>query len=214
MFYRAPELRRPRHGQSASGRRRASAHLRRRAHRLPVHPRLPPRRRRAESSSWSPAPTAGSCARPQARPPCIEPGQEQDYAAAHAPDGFELVIDAAGPPSVVPTAMAVAAAGARILLFGQQTQGARAEIEPQLANEKELTILGSYAAGNVMCETVRLLEHPGLDGREADIPPATAGTGPGGLPADGRRAKPEGDGLPVGARGPGLVYLAAPIQGA
>jgi len=47
-------------------------------------------------------------------------------------------------------------------LFGQQTQGAVAAIEPALANEKELTILGSYAAGNVMCETVRLLEHPGL----------------------------------------------------
>jgi (R,R)-butanediol dehydrogenase/meso-butanediol dehydrogenase/diacetyl reductase len=93
----------------------------------------------------------------------LEPGQEQDYAAAHAPDGFELVIDAAGPPSVVPAAMAVAASGARILLFGQQTQGARAEIVPQLANEKELTMLGSYAAGNVMCETVRLLEHPGLE---------------------------------------------------
>ena len=66
-------------------------------------------------------------------------------------------------PSVVPAAMAMAASGARILLFGQQTQGARAEIVPQLANEKELTILGSYAAGNVMCETVRLLEHPGLE---------------------------------------------------
>lgn len=92
----------------------------------------------------------------------LEPGQEQDYAAAHVPDGFELVIDAAGPPAVVPKAMAVAAAGGRLLLFGQQTQGALTEIEPALANEKELTILGSYAAGNVMGETVRLLEHPGL----------------------------------------------------
>jgi (R,R)-butanediol dehydrogenase/meso-butanediol dehydrogenase/diacetyl reductase len=92
----------------------------------------------------------------------LEPGQEQEYAAAHAPDGFELIIDAAGPPTVVPRAMAAVAAGGRIVLFGQQTQGARAEIEPQLANEKELTILGSYAAGNVMYETVRLLEHPGL----------------------------------------------------
>ena len=105
---------------------------------------------------WPYAQAAGATA-------VLEPGQEQDYVAEHAPDGFELVIDAAGPPSVVPTAMAVAAAGARILLFGQQTQGARAEIEPQMANEKELTILGSYAAGNVMCETVRLLEHPGLE---------------------------------------------------
>jgi len=92
----------------------------------------------------------------------IEPGQERDYVAAHAPDGFELIIDAAGPPAVVAKAMAVAAAGSRILLFGQQTQGAATAIEPALANEKELTILGSYAAGNVMCETVRLLEHPRL----------------------------------------------------
>jgi 2-desacetyl-2-hydroxyethyl bacteriochlorophyllide A dehydrogenase len=104
---------------------------------------------------WPYAEAAGATA-------VLEPGQEQDYVAEHAPDGFELVIDAAGPPAVVPTAMAVAAAGGRILLFGQQTQGARAEIVPQLANEKELTILGSYAAGNVMCETVRLLEHPGM----------------------------------------------------
>jgi 2-desacetyl-2-hydroxyethyl bacteriochlorophyllide A dehydrogenase len=104
---------------------------------------------------WPYAQAAGATA-------VLEPGQEQDYVADHVPDGFELVIDAAGPPEVVPKAMAVAAAGARILLFGQQTQGALAEIEPALANEKELTILGSYAAGNVMCETVRLLEHPGL----------------------------------------------------
>jgi 2-desacetyl-2-hydroxyethyl bacteriochlorophyllide A dehydrogenase len=104
---------------------------------------------------WPYAQAAGATA-------VLEPGQEQDYVAEHAPDGFELVIDAAGPPAVVPTAMAVAAAGARILLFGQQTQGARAEIVPQVVNEKELTILGSYAAGNVMCETVRLLEHPGM----------------------------------------------------
>jgi 2-desacetyl-2-hydroxyethyl bacteriochlorophyllide A dehydrogenase len=103
-----------------------------------------------------------SCAETAGATAVLEPGQEQDYAAAHVPEGFELVIDAAGPPAVVPRAMAVAASGARILLFGQQTQGARAEIEPQLANEKELTILGSYAAGNVMSETLRLLEHPGL----------------------------------------------------
>jgi len=92
----------------------------------------------------------------------IEPGQEEDYAVGHAPDGFELIIDGAGAPTVVAKAMAVVAAGGRILLFGQQTQGALAEVEPALANEKELTIHGSYAAGNVMCETVRLLEHPGL----------------------------------------------------
>jgi len=104
-----------------------------------------------------------SCAQTAGATAVLEPGQEQDYAAAHVSDGFELVIDAAGPLSVVPAAMAVAASGARILLFGQQTQGARVEIEPQLANEKELTILGSYAAGNVMCETVRLLEHPSLE---------------------------------------------------
>jgi len=104
-----------------------------------------------------------SCAETAGATAVLEPGQELEYAAAHAPDGFELVIDAAGPPSVVPAAMAVAASGARILLFGQQTQGARAEIVPQVANEKELTILGSYAAGNVMCETVRLLGHPGLE---------------------------------------------------
>jgi 2-desacetyl-2-hydroxyethyl bacteriochlorophyllide A dehydrogenase len=103
-----------------------------------------------------------SCAETAGATAVIEPGQEQEYSATHAPDGFELVIDAAGPPAVVPTAMAVAAAGARVLLFGQQTQGARAEIVPQLVNEKELTILGSYAAGNVMGETLRLLEHPSL----------------------------------------------------
>jgi len=104
---------------------------------------------------WPYAEAAGATA-------VIEPGQEQDYAAVHASDGFELIIDAAGAPPVVARAMAVAAVGGRILLFGQQTQGALAEIEPALANEKELTILGSYAAGHVMCETVRLLEHPGL----------------------------------------------------
>jgi len=104
---------------------------------------------------WPYAEAAGATA-------VIEPGRELEYAATHVPDGFELVIDAAGPPSVVAKAMAVVATGGRILLFGQQTQGALAEIEPALANEKEMTILGSYAAGTVMCETARLLEHPGL----------------------------------------------------
>ena len=59
---------------------------------------------------------------------------------------FDVVIDASGNPNVVPEMIGFAAIGARLLLFGQQNIKAKIEIPPTAINQKELVVLGSYAA--------------------------------------------------------------------
>lgn len=70
---------------------------------------------------------------------------------------FDLIIDAAGAPSVVPQMIRKAREGARLLLFGQQNMDARAEINPTLANQKELKIFGSYATATSFESTISAL---------------------------------------------------------
>lgn len=73
------------------------------------------------------------------------------------PDSFDVVIDAAGISGILASAIESAKPGGRILIFGQQNINARDEINPTRANQKELRIIGSYAASYSFDETIKLL---------------------------------------------------------
>jgi len=72
-------------------------------------------------------------------------------------DYFDIVIDACGVATIVPQAFAYARRGGRILLFGQQNTNARVEINPTIANQKELQIFGSYATASSFEDAIRIL---------------------------------------------------------
>ena len=63
-----------------------------------------------------------------------------------ANNSFDVIIDASGNPEVFPEMIRSADIGARLLLFGQQNPHAQIDISPTAINQKELTVLGSYAA--------------------------------------------------------------------
>ncbi len=70
----------------------------------------------------------------------IQPGFE------HVFPQFDIVIEASGIPSVVPRTFDRVRDGGRVLLFGQQDPKARVVFCPTIINQKELQVLGSYAA--------------------------------------------------------------------
>lgn len=73
---------------------------------------------------------------------------------------FDVVIDACGVPGLVPQEFECARRGGHVLLFGQQNAEARVEINPTLINQKELTVVGSYAADGISLDSAaRELAH-------------------------------------------------------
>lgn len=72
-------------------------------------------------------------------------------------DYFDIVIDACGVAAIVPQTFGYASRGGRVLLFGQQNIHANVEINPTVANQKELQIYGSYAAATSFEDTIRVL---------------------------------------------------------
>ena len=78
-------------------------------------------------------------------------------------DYFDIVIDACGMPQIIPQTFQYAKRGGRVLLFGQQNINASVEINPTLANQKELQIFGSYATATSFENTIRVLSDSRLD---------------------------------------------------
>jgi len=78
-------------------------------------------------------------------------------------DTMDVVIDASGYRGMLPAAIEVTRPNGRILLFGQQNTRARININPTVANQKELQIFGSYAAASSFAQTVKLLGNPALE---------------------------------------------------
>ena len=73
-------------------------------------------------------------------------------------DAWDVVIDATGSPEVTPRLVRLARPGAQINLFGQQHAGATVDAFPIVeANQKELTMLGSYATRFEFDETINFL---------------------------------------------------------
>jgi 2-desacetyl-2-hydroxyethyl bacteriochlorophyllide A dehydrogenase len=72
----------------------------------------------------------------------------------------DVVVDAVG--SQLETALAVAARGGRILLFGMN-ELARAEVAQSRVTRDELTLVGSYVGQDVFPDAIRLLEQGRID---------------------------------------------------
>ena len=70
---------------------------------------------------------------------------------------FDVVIDASGNPKVIPEMIRCADFGARLLLFGQQNIHAETPIAPTAMNQKELTVLGSYATSYGFPQAIEVL---------------------------------------------------------
>jgi threonine dehydrogenase-like Zn-dependent dehydrogenase len=86
--------------------------------------------------------------------------RELGAAAVVSPDELEdlqadVVVDAVG--SQLDAALALAARGGRVLLFGMNLH-ARAEVAQSQITRDELTILGSYVGQDVFPDAIRLLE--------------------------------------------------------
>lgn len=75
-------------------------------------------------------------------------------------DAWDTLVDATGLPEVTPALIRFARPGGQVNLFGQQHAGATVDAFPVVeANQKELTIVGSYATRFEFEETIDFLQH-------------------------------------------------------
>lgn len=75
-----------------------------------------------------------------------------------APDGFELVADATGVPSVIERATAYARPGGTIWVFGVAPEDAVARFRPYDLFRRDLRVIGSFAVNKTFQEAIALIE--------------------------------------------------------
>lgn len=96
----------------------------------------------------------------------IDPGSEgwQSAVAADAQgDGFDFVVDAVGSPAILQQAIAMAARGGRILVFGVARSDAEATVSPYEIYSRELTIIGTAINPYTHHRAVEMLSELELD---------------------------------------------------
>ena len=74
-----------------------------------------------------------------------------------SPDGFDIVTDATGSPSVVESCFQYVRARGKVWLFGVCTPDAKASFSPYEVFRKDLSIFGSYAVNRTFNESIELL---------------------------------------------------------
>lgn len=73
-------------------------------------------------------------------------------------DRYDVVIEAAGAPALIPTAIEAVRPGGRILLFGVPSADATATVTPFMLFRKGITIVATYTSRRNSIQAVRLLE--------------------------------------------------------
>lgn len=124
-----------------------------------------------------PAETRAQVARAMGADEVVAPADLDAVMAKRMPHGADVVVDAVG--SLFAEAIDVAAMGARIVLFGMDSN-ARPSIRQVEITERSLTILGSYISNFTFPEAIGLLEDGRLDLRpmlSAVLPLAEVGAG-------------------------------------
>ncbi len=76
----------------------------------------------------------------------------------HFPEGFDIVVDATGVPSVLENCFNFPKATGKIIVYGVAANDAKITISPYQIFEKELKILGSYAQAHCFDRAVKYLE--------------------------------------------------------
>jgi threonine dehydrogenase-like Zn-dependent dehydrogenase len=90
----------------------------------------------------------------------VAPGEWERLRAALLPAGADVVVDAVG--SVLPESIDAAAMGARVVLFGMNTN-ARPPVHQVEITEKGLTVMGTYITNFTFPQAIRLIESGTLD---------------------------------------------------
>lgn len=88
-----------------------------------------------------------------------------------APEGFEVVIEATGAPTVLELAVDLAAVRGTVMVYGVAKEGATASLKPYDIFSKELTIKGSFAQIHSLGRAVDMMKAGALkaDGIVTDI---------------------------------------------
>jgi threonine dehydrogenase-like Zn-dependent dehydrogenase len=107
-----------------------------------------------------PNPARAAVARAVGATHVVTPDEWGAIRADLLPSGADVVVDAVG--SVLPQAIDAAAMGARIVLFGMNTN-ARPAVHQVEITEKGLSILGSYITAFTFPQAIRLIESGALD---------------------------------------------------
>jgi threonine dehydrogenase-like Zn-dependent dehydrogenase len=107
-----------------------------------------------------PNPERATVARSMGADAVVEPDDLAAVMAERLPAGADVVVDAVG--SLFADAIEVAGTGARIVLFGMNSN-ARPPIHQVEITERSLTVMGSYISNFTYPEAIRLLESGRLD---------------------------------------------------
>jgi threonine dehydrogenase-like Zn-dependent dehydrogenase len=99
------------------------------------------------------------------------PGWQEVAIRAGGGEGFDYVIEASGSPAGLETAVAVAARGGRILVYGVARPDERAAISPYDVYAKELTILGTALNPFTHLRAIELLREIRFDELARDVFP-------------------------------------------
>jgi 2-desacetyl-2-hydroxyethyl bacteriochlorophyllide A dehydrogenase len=88
----------------------------------------------------------------------VEPAAVAETLRATHPEGADVVIDCAGLPATVSTAVSLARRGGTVEFFGVCPIGATIPLEPNMVYFRELTIVGSYVNPHTFSRAVELLQ--------------------------------------------------------
>lgn len=95
---------------------------------------------------------------------CVENSPEgREVLGQEFPDGFQLVIDCTGIPSVVESLLPWVRSGGTLLVFGVCPQDSSMSVNPYEIFRRDLTILGSFALKKTFPEASALLEAGSID---------------------------------------------------